>query len=185
MLTLLLVCSPLCAAEPEKPVPAALDFEVQSLSGKPVNLADYHGKVLLVVNVASECGATPQYAQLQSLYKEHQDDGLVVLGFPCNQFGGQEPGSAEEIQQFCKREYSVTFPMMAKVDVNGDNATPFYRHLTSQNAKPKGQGRVGWNFEKFLISRDGKVVARFPTAVSPRDSQVAKAVKRELAKSAE
>jgi glutathione peroxidase len=166
----------------EKTVPAALNFEVQSLDGKPVKLSDYSGKVLVVVNVASECGATPQYADLQSLYQQHKGDGLVVLGFPCNQFGGQEPGSAKAIQEFCTKEYSVTFPMFAKIEVNGDGAAPFYKHLTSQNTQPKGSGKVGWNFEKFVIGKNGEVVARFPTGTEPNDPAFVGAVEAELKK---
>ncbi|MFV0444474.1 MAG: glutathione peroxidase [Planctomycetaceae bacterium] len=182
-LTVLTLTASVLAAEPkDKTVPAALNYEVQSLDGKSVNLADYQGKVLLVVNVASECGATPQYADLQRLYQEHKGDGLVVLGFPCNQFGAQEPGSAEEITAFCTREYSVTFPMFAKIDVNGPQAAPFYKYLTSQTTRPKGTGNIGWNFEKFLISRDGQVVARFGTGTEPTDAELAKAVQAELVK---
>jgi glutathione peroxidase len=171
------------AADPKvSPVPAALDFEVQSLDGRPVKLGDYAGKVLVVVNVASECGATPQYADLQSLYQQHQDAGLVVLGFPCNQFGGQEPGSAAQIKEFCTKEYQVTFPMFAKIDVNGENAAPFYKHLTSQATKPKGQGKIGWNFEKFVIGKSGEVAARFPTGTAPSDPAFTAVVQSELQK---
>jgi len=160
----------------------ALDYEVETLSGKKVELSEYKGKVVLMVNVASRCGATPQYAALQSLYKKHKDDGLVVIGFPCNQFGKQEPGSAEDIQEFCTKKYSVTFPMMAKIEVNGDGATPLYKHLTKVETKPKEAGPVGWNFEKFLIGKDGNVVARFGTPVKPNDPKVVKAIQEELAK---
>jgi glutathione peroxidase len=168
------------AADPASGAPAALNFKMKSLEGKEVNLADYKGKVLLIVNVASECGATPQYAGLQSLYQRHKDDGLVVLGVPCNQFGAQEPGTAEEIREFCTKEYSVTFPMLAKVDVNGENAAPLYKHLTSLEARPGGKGRIGWNFEKFLIGRNGEVVARFKTGTEPDDPQLVEAIEREL-----
>lgn len=181
VLPLLLLAAPLSAADEEKTVPAALNFEMNSLAGQPVNLADYQGKVLLVVNVASECGATPQYADLQSLYAQHKDQGLVILGFPCNQFGSQEPGTAEEIQEFCKREYHVTFPMFAKIEVNGDGAAPLYKHLTSVETHPKGKGKIGWNFEKFLINRQGEVVGRFATGVAPDDSKLVSAIEHELA----
>lgn len=188
MLRLMFLCClaltyPLCAADPkDAPVPAALNFEVQSLAGQPVKLSDYQGKVLVVVNVASECGATPQYADLQALYQQHQGEGLVVLGFPCNQFGGQEPGTAAQIREFCTKEYQVTFPMFAKIDVNGPNAAPFYQYLTGVKTQPKGSGKIGWNFEKFLISRQGEVVARFPTGTDPTDPAFVAAVEAELKK---
>ena len=184
--SLLLLGPMLLAADPapETAVPAALNFQVRTLEGEEVNLADYRGKVLLVVNVASECGATPQYADLERLYRARKEQGLVVLGFPCNQFGFQEPGSAEQIRSFCTKEYSVTFPMFAKIDVNGDDAAPFFKHLTVANTKPKGPGKVGWNFEKFVIARDGRVAARFGTGVEPSDPQVVATIEKLLAEPA-
>jgi len=152
-----------------------------SLDGKEVNLADYRGQVLLVVNVASRCGATPQYKSLEALHQEHGSRGFAVLGFPCNQFGAQEPGSAVEIRSFCTKNYGVTFPLFAKIDVNGDQAAPFYQHLTSAAAAPKGAGPIGWNFEKFLIARDGRVAARFGTGVQPNDPRVVAAIEKLLA----
>jgi glutathione peroxidase len=166
----------------EANVPAALNFEVQSIDHQPVNLSSYSGKVVVVVNVASECGATPQYKDLQGLYDRYKDQGLVVLGFPCNQFGGQEPAAEAEIKAFCSREYQVNFPLFAKVEVNGENAAAFYKHLTKQATKPKGSGKVGWNFEKFLISRRGEVVGRFATGIEPGDPQFVAAVEAELKK---
>lgn len=167
----------------EAAVPAALNFTVKGLDGKEVDLAKkYNGKVVLIVNVASQCGATPQYAALQDLQKTFQDDGLVVLGFPCNQFGQQEPGSAAEIQEFCKANYGVTFDLFSKIDVNGDKAAPLYKFLTGAESNPKFAGKIGWNFEKFLIGRDGQVVARFKTPVSPDDETVVAAIKAELEK---
>ena len=159
-----------------------LNQTLETLAGGEQDLSAYKGKVLLVVNVASKCGATPQYAPLEALYEQHKDDGLVVLGFPCNQFGGQEPGSAAQIASFCKDKYDVTFPMFAKIDVNGPEAAPLYKYLTSKQAVGRDAGPVKWNFEKFLISRDGKVVARFRTAVQPNDPQVVAAIEQELAK---
>nr|WP_315852368.1 glutathione peroxidase [Thalassoroseus pseudoceratinae] len=159
-----------------------LKHTMKSLDGKKVDLSKYEGKVLLIVNVASQCGATPQYEPLQELYSKYKDEGLVVLGFPCNQFGSQEPGSADEIQEFCKSNYGVTFPMFAKIDVNDDNAADLYQYLTSKQAFPKDSGRVRWNFEKFLVSRDGKVVDRFRTPVQPDSQPVIKAIEAELAK---
>lgn len=160
----------------------ALDFKVKSIDGVAVNLADYEGKVVLIVNVASECGLTPQYNGLQSLYKKYEDKGLVVLGFPCNQFGSQESGSEADIKQFCSTKYKVTFPMFSKVDVNGDQATALYKYLTSQDASPVGDGKISWNFEKFLIGRDGKVINRFSPRVSPSDADLIKAIESELGK---
>lgn len=153
--------------------------EVKSLEGEKVDLSKYDGKVLLVVNVASKCGATPQYKQLQALHEEYKDQGFAVLGFPCNQFGSQEPGTAAEIRSFCTENYNVSFPMFQKVDVNGDDAAPLYQKLKQFAGDP---GDVKWNFEKFLVNRDGEVVARFRTRTKPDDPQVLKALEAELAK---
>ncbi len=167
----------------EAVVPAALNFTVKNIDGKEIDLAKtYQGKVVLIVNVASQCGATPQYAPLQDVYDIYKDEGLVVLGFPCNQFGQQEPGSAEEIKEFCTANYKVSFDMFAKIDVNGDNADPLYKYLTGAETNPQFAGKVMWNFEKFLIGRDGKIVARFKTGVSPDSDEVVNAIKAELAK---
>jgi glutathione peroxidase len=157
-------------------VSSPLEFQVQSLEGEAVNLADYRGKVVLIVNVASKCGATPQYAGLEALYEAHKDDGLVVLGFPCNQFGRQEPGTAAQIREFCSATYGVKFPLMAKVDVNGEQASPVYQFLTSKETNPKFAGPIRWNFEKFLVDRSGKVVARFGTGVEPDSAEMKKAI---------
>lgn len=146
---------------------SALAFEVENIEGKAVELDQYKGKVVVMVNVASKCGLTPQYKSLQNLYKEHKEDGLVILGFPCNQFGGQEPGSEEDIKSFCQENYGVEFDMFSKVEVNGDDAAPLYKYLTAQETKPKGSGTVKWNFEKFVVGRDGKVVGRFGPQVKP------------------
>jgi glutathione peroxidase len=162
--------------------PAALNFKMQSLGGKEVDLAQYKGKVVLMVNTASECGLTPQYTQLQLLHDKYAKQGLAVLGFPCNQFGKQEPGTAAEIQEFCTANYGVKFDMFAKVDVNGEEACPLYKHLTSLDTKPKGAGKVSWNFEKFLLDRQGNVVARFEPQTSPDAPEVIKAIQSELAK---
>ncbi|MCA8997295.1 MAG: glutathione peroxidase [Planctomycetaceae bacterium] len=155
---------------------------MKTLTGKPVDLKEYQGKVVLMVNVASKCGATPQYAPLQSLYEKYKDKGLVVLGFPCNQFGRQEPGSAEDIQEFCEANYGVTFPMFSKIDVNGEEAAPLYKYLTSEETNPKHAGKIRWNFEKFLIGRDGQIIDRFATGVQPDEPQVIAAIEEELAK---
>ncbi len=160
----------------------ALDFKVKNIDGESVDLEDYEGKVVLIVNTASECGLTPQYEGLQDLYKKYSGQGLVVLGFPCNQFGSQEPGTEAEIKQFCSSKFSVTFPMFSKVDVNGEQAAPLYKYLTSKDVKPAGKGKVGWNFEKFLIDREGNLVNRFKPNTEPSDAVLVKAVETELNK---
>ena len=170
------------ATDEGKKAPPALAFEMETLDGKKVALDTYSGKVILVVNVASECGLTPQYEGLQELYEKYKDKGLVILGFPCNQFGSQEPGTAAEIKSFCTKNYGVTFDMFAKVDVNGDNAAPFFKHLTSLETKPKGAGKIGWNFEKFLIGRDGTVAARFAPTIAPDADDLVKQIEDLLAK---
>ena len=158
----------------------ALDFKMKSLDGKEVDLNKYQGDVVLVVNVASECGLTPQYEQLQALHEKYGAQGLRVIGFPCNQFGRQEPGSAEEIREFCTSNYGVTFDLFEKVDVNGNDACPLYKLLTGLAAKPKGAGDVSWNFEKFLIDRGGKVVGRFEPQTGPNDPVLIGVIEGEL-----
>ena len=144
------------------------DFEVEAIQGGGNLIPELAGKVVLAVNVASKCGLTPQYTGLEALYSEHKDKGLVVVGFPCNQFGAQEPGSEEEIVTFCTTNYGVEFPMTAKIDVNGESRDPIYAWLTAdENGFP---GDIEWNFEKFLIDRDGKVMKRYPPATTPEDS---------------
>ena len=171
------------AAEKEgTKVPAALNFDMKSLGGKEVALGKYLGKVVMVVNVASKCGLTPQYEQLQALHEKYSEKGLAILGFPCNQFGSQEPGTADEIKQFCRVSYGVTFDLFAKIEVNGDGACPLYKHLTAVDTKPKGPGKIGWNFEKFIIGRGGDVVARFAPPTKPNDPEVLKVIEAELAK---
>ena len=162
--------------------PAALNFKVKSIAGKDVDLSQYQGKVLVVVNVASECGLTPQYEGLEALQKKYADKGFAVLGFPCNQFGKQEPGTDAEISEFCQTNYKVTFPMFSKIDVNGENAAPFYKHLTSLETKPKGKGQVAWNFEKFVIGKKGDVVARFAPKTEPDAPELTAAIEAELAR---
>lgn len=160
----------------------ALNFDMKTIDGETVDLEDYEGKVVLIVNVASKCGLTRQYAGLQELYSSHKEDGLVVLGFPCNQFGGQEPGSEADIKTFCSTKYNVDFPMFSKVDVNGDDAAPIYKYLTAKDAKPAGDGPISWNFEKFLVGRDGQLVSRFSPRTAPDDAELVSAIKAELAK---
>ncbi len=151
------------------------DYKVKDIEGKDVDLSDYKDKVLLIVNVASRCGATPQYGQLVELQKTYKDKGLVVLGFPANNFGGQEPGSNEEIKEFCESTYQVDFPMFAKVSVKGDDKAPLFEYLTSAE-NPDKQGDIGWNFEKFLIGKDGKLLRRFKTGTAPDTAEVAEAI---------
>ncbi|AOY01764.1 glutathione peroxidase [Jeongeupia sp. USM3] len=145
------------------------DFTPDSLAGSPQPLADYRGQVLLVVNVASKCGFTPQYAGLQALYERFRDRGFAVLGFPCNQFGSQEPGDAAEIAGFCSTGYGVGFPMFAKIDVNGDGAHPLYQFLKKAEPGILGTEAIKWNFTKFLIDREGQVIERFAPTTSPED----------------
>ena len=159
-----------------------LQFKMRSLAGEDVDLAQYQGTVLLIVNVASECGYTPQYKGLQALYARYAQAGFVVLGFPCNQFGRQEPGTADQIAAFCSRQYSVTFPMFEKVDVNGPNQCGLYKYLVSQATSAPLNGPVQWNFEKFLVARDGQVVTRFRSSVAPASTLLVEAIERELAK---
>ena len=163
-------------AEEKKATPAALNFKMKSLDGKEVDLSKYLGKVVLVVNTASECGLTPQYEGLQKLHDQYAQAGLAVLGFPCNQFGQQEPGTAKEISTFCTENYGVKFDMFAKVDVNGEEAAPLFKYLTSTDTNAKFAGPVKWNFNKFLINRQGEVVARFEPRVAPGSEEVQKAI---------
>ena len=137
--------------------------------GLPKSLADYAGKVLLIVNTASKCGFTPQYAGLQTLYEQYHDKGFEILGFPCNQFGKQEPGSNEEIQNFCQVNYGVTFPMFDKIDVNGKNAHPLYQHLKKTAPGALGLTVIKWNFTKFLVDAEGNALERFPSNIAPAD----------------
>lgn len=143
------------------------DFEVQRLDGEPYSLADLRGRVLLVVNTASQCGFTPQYEGLETLHREYDERGLTILGFPCNQFGKQEPGNADEIRTFCTTKYDVTFPMHEKVEVNGPGAHPLYVHLKRTKPGVLGSTRIKWNFTKFLIDRDGNIADRFSPLATP------------------
>lgn len=173
------------SSQGKKKMPPALAFQMKSLAGKKVDLGDYHDKVVLIVNVASRCGLTPQYEQLQSLHKKYADKGLAVLAFPCNQFGSQEPGTAQEIQTFCKKNYGVEFDLFEKIDVNGKDACALYKYLTKLKTKPASAGDISWNFEKFLLDRDGKVIARFSPRVKPDDAQVVKMIEASLASKSE
>ena len=155
------------------------DFTLNSIDGKPAPLAEYKGKVVLLVNVASQCGYTPQYSALESIYEKYKDRGFVILGFPANNFGAQEPGSNEEIKTFCTRKYSVTFPMYAKISVKGADQAPLYAYLTKETGTGIA-GDIQWNFTKFLVGRDGKVVQRFEPAVTPDSQEVTSAIEKQL-----
>jgi glutathione peroxidase len=143
------------------------DYEVETLEGRKTTLAEHRGKVMLIVNTASQCGFTPQFEGLEALYSQYRERGLVVLGFPCNQFGAQEPGSADQIGSFCQKNYGVDFPMFAKIEVNGDGAHPLFEHLKRERRGVLGSERIKWNFTKFLVDRDGKVVDRFAPTTKP------------------
>jgi glutathione peroxidase len=156
------------------------DVPLKTLSGEPASLADHKGKALLLVNVASKCGLTPQYGGLEELHERYADRGFRVLGFPCNQFFGQEPGTNEEIATFCSTTYGVTFPLFDKIDVNGPERHPLYAELTKKEDAEGKAGDVTWNFEKFLVSPDGDVVARFRPQVTPEDPDLVQAVEAQL-----
>jgi len=157
-----------------------LDFTLNSIDGKPAPLSQYSGKVVLIVNVASKCGYTPQYAGLEKVYEKYKDKGFVILGFPANNFLAQEPGTNEEIKTFCSTKYNVTFPMYSKISVKGDDMNPLYKFLTDTQANPTTGGDIKWNFTKFLIGKDGKVIGRFEPAVTPESAEVTGAIEKAL-----
>ena len=157
---------------------AALNFTMNSIDGRPIDLSKYHGRVVLMVNVASQCGYTPQYAGLEELYKKYAANGLSILGFPSNDFGAQEPGSDAEIAQFCKQNYGVEFDMFSKIVVRGPGQAPLYKYLTTH---PKFSGQVDWNFEKFLVGRNGEVIGRFKSEIEPSSKQILSAIENALA----
>jgi glutathione peroxidase len=159
-----------------------LKFTAKSIDGADVDLSKYAGKVVVIVNTASKCGMTTQYKQLQELHEKWSPKGVTVLGFPCNQFGGQEPGSEAEIKTFCTTNYGVTFDMFSKIDVNGEDADGLYKFLTVQELQPKGAGDVGWNFEKFVLDKSGKPIARFGSRVAPDDKAFMEVITTALAK---
>lgn len=166
--------------EQDQPTPAVLDFVMTDINGHEVDLAQFLGDVVLIVNTASKCGYTPQYADLQSLHEAYADRGLVILGFPCNQFNNQEPGSDEDIAAFCEQNYGVEFRMFSKIEVNGDGAAPLYQYLTGEDCPVEDTGPVRWNFEKFLIDREGNVVARYRSGVNPQSDEVIEAIEEAL-----
>ena len=168
--------------EPATAPASVLDFTVKDIDGKATKLADkYKGKVLVNVNTASNCGYTKQYTGLEEIYKKYHEQGLEVLAFPSNDFGGQEPGTNEEIKTFCSTKYPVTFPLFSKVPVKGDQKEPLYAYLTDSAKNPTTGGDIKWNFTKFLVGRDGKVIARYESKVKPTDAEVTDAVEEALA----
>jgi len=156
------------------------DFTLDSLTGTPTPLANFKGQVMLVVNVASQCGYTYQYESLQALYEKYKDQGFVITGFPANNFGGQEPGTNAQIGAFCKAKFGVTFPMFSKISVKGWDKAPLYQFLTDKSANPKTGGEIQWNFTKFLVDRNGKIVARFESPVEPDSEDVTSAIEAAL-----
>src|SRR5277367_2669115 len=175
LVLLALVGTSLMAAEK-----TVYDFTLNAIDGQSAPLSAYKGKVVLLVNVASRCGFTPQYTALESIYEKYKDRGFVIVGIPANNFGGQEPGTNEEIKTFCSAKYHVTFPMMSKVSVKGSDITPLYQFLTDKNLHPQTGGEIGWNFTKFLIGPDGKVIARFDSKVTPDSPEVTSAIEKAL-----
>lgn len=166
----------------DKKVSSPLEYKMKDIDGKEVELSKYKGKVVLFVNVASECGLTPQYTALQALYEKYEKEGFVLIGVPANEFGAQEPGSNAEIKKFCSTKYKVTFPMLEKVVVKGEKQVPLYKTLVEATPNKGKVEQVSWNFEKFLVGRDGKVVARFAPRTKPDAPEVTKAIEAELAK---
>jgi glutathione peroxidase len=158
------------------------EFTLNSIDGQPSPLSSFKGKVVMLVNVASKCGYTPQYSALESTYEKYKDRGLVIVGIPANNFGAQEPGTNEEIKTFCSRKYNVTFPMMAKVSVKGSDQTPLYQFLTDKTLNPTTGGEIKWNFTKFIFDRDGNAIARFEPEVTPDSPQVTAAIEKALGK---
>ncbi len=171
------------ADEPAKKPASVLDFKVQDIDGKEVNLKDYQGKVLLIVNTASQCGNTPQYEGMETLYEKYKDKGFEVLAFPANEFGKQEPGTNSEIKAFCSSTYHTKFPLFSKIVVKGDGIHPLYKFLTSKETDPKFGGDVTWNFAKFLVNRKGEVIGRFQPGEKPESETVVKAIETALAQS--
>jgi glutathione peroxidase len=171
------------AAETKDQAPKSpLDFKMKSIDGKEVDLAKYKGKVVLIVNTASKCGLTPQYEALERLHEQYGEEGLAILGFPANEFGKQEPGTNKEIAQFCKDRFGIGFDMFEKIVVKGEGINPLYAFLTSEDTNPKFAGEISWNFEKFVVGRDGQVVARFKPRTEPEAKEVLELIRAELKK---
>ena len=161
-------------------MPTLHDFTMKTIDGEQRSLGDFKGKVVLLVNVASKCGLTPQYTDLEKLHEDLASRGFSVVGFPCNQFAGQEPGTDADVKQFCSTTYGVTFPLFSKIDVNGASRAPLYTWLTEQNTKPEGPGDIKWNFGKFVVDKQGKVVARFDPTVKPTAPEVLEVIETAL-----
>jgi glutathione peroxidase len=159
---------------------SVLEFTMKNIDGKDVKMDEYRGKVLMIVNVASKCGYTPQYEGLEAIYRKYKDQGLVVMGFPANNFMGQEPGTNEEIKTFCSTRYNVTFPLFSKISVKGDDINPLFQFLTSKETNPEFSGDISWNFNKFLVDRTGKIVGRFSTREKPESENIALAIEKAL-----
>jgi len=159
---------------------SALDFTLNSIDGQASPLSQYKGKVVMIVNVASLCGFTPQYTGLEAVYEKYKDKGFVILGFPANNFGSQEPGTNDEIKTFCTRKYNVSFPMFAKISVKGADKAPLYQFLTDKQSNPASGGEIQWNFTKFLIGKDGRIIQRFESAVEPQSPEVVAAIEKAL-----
>lgn len=157
------------------------DYTLSTIDGQPAPLSAYKGKVVMLVNVASRCGFTPQYTALEAIYEKYKDRGFVIVGIPANNFGAQEPGTNQEIKTFCQSKYNVTFPMMSKVSVKGDDKTPLYQYLTDKSANPKMGGEIQWNFTKFLVGPNGQVIARFEPKLTPDSPEVTSAIESALA----
>jgi glutathione peroxidase len=177
---MLMLCLMLCAAGVVAGGKTIYDYTLNSIDGQPAPLSAYKGKVVMLVNVASRCGFTPQYTALESIYEKYKDRGFVIVGIPANNFGAQEPGTNQEIKTFCSSKYNVKFPMMAKVSVKGDDTTPLYQYLTDKAANPKTGGEIQWNFTKFLVGPDGQIVARFEPKVTPDSPEVTTAIEEAL-----
>jgi glutathione peroxidase len=169
------------AADAGKKAKSVLDFHVKDIDGKDVELSGYKGKVLLIVNTASQCGHTHQYKDMEAIYEKYKDQGFEVLAFPANEFGGQEPGKNDDIKEFCTTKYKVTFPLFSKIVAKGKGIDPLYEFLTSRDTNPKFAGVIGWNFAKFLVNRKGEVIARFNPEVNPSTAPVTKAIETALA----
>ncbi len=178
----LLCALPAAVVARDTPAPASIhDFTMKTIEGKDLPLAEYRGKVVLIVNVASECGYTPQYKDLEALYRKYRDRGFVVLGFPANNFGGQEPGTDAEIREFCSTTYDVTFPMFSRISVAGGDQHPLYRFITSGGGNPAVAGEVKWNFQKYLVGRDGRLLGKYLSRVKPLSEELVQAVENALA----
>ncbi len=179
-ITKVLFCMLFCTAVLMAADKNVFDFTLNSIDGQPTSLGSFKGKVVMLVNVASRCGFTPQYSALESIYEKYKDRGFVIVGIPANNFGAQEPGTNQEIKTFCTAKYKVSFPMMSKVSVKGGDITPLYQFLTDKSASPKTGGEIQWNFTKFLVGPDGRVISRFEPEVTPDSPEVIAVIEKAL-----